>query len=120
MTPERPVAAPPYPCAVCNRANAGFAFSAPGAQVPPVFFCSMHCSEVWMVAHRKKIVLTRDETTAALAGGKAAGAYLEQMGRTDLGQLSRIEWAEFCERLTRGYIEALQRRCKAELTRTTY
>ena len=41
-----------------------------------------------MVAHRKKIVLTRDETTAALAGGKAAGAYLEQMGRTDLGQLS--------------------------------
>ena len=116
MTPERrPVAAPPYPCAVCNRASAGFAFSAPQTQAPPVFFCSMHCSEVWMVAHRKKIELTRDEAAAALAGGKAAGAFLEQLGRTDMGQLSRVEWAEFCERLTRGYLEELQRQADAQV-----
>jgi hypothetical protein len=100
---------------VCNRASAGFAFSAPQTHSPPVFFCSMRCSEVWMVAHRRKIVLTRDETTAALAGGKAAGAYLERLGRTDLGQLSRVEWAEFCDRLTRGYLEALQRQADAQV-----
>jgi hypothetical protein len=116
MTPERrPVQSPPYPCAVCSRASAGFAFSAPGAQVPPAFFCSMGCSEVWMVAHRKRIELTRDEAAAALAGGKAAGAYLDALGRTDLGQLSRIEWAEFCERLTRGYLEELQRQADAQV-----
>jgi hypothetical protein len=51
MTAERhPVVAPSYPCAVCSRAGAGFAFSAPRTQAPPVFFCSMRCSEVWMVA----------------------------------------------------------------------
>ena len=70
MTRERrPVAGPTYPCAVCNRGSAGFAFSAPGAHAAPAFFCSMHCSEVWMIAHRKKIELTRDEATAALTGG---------------------------------------------------
>jgi hypothetical protein len=116
MTPERrPVVTPPYPCAVCNRGSAGFAFSAPGAHAAPAFFCSMHCSEVWMVAHRNKIVLTRDETTAALAGGKAAGAYIEQLGRTDMARLSRVEWAEFCERLTRGYLEELQRQADAQV-----
>ena len=72
MTAERHpvVASASYPCAVCNRASAGFAFSAPLTQAPPVFFCSMRCSEVWMVAHRKKIELTRDEATAALAAAR--------------------------------------------------
>lgn len=111
----RPVTSPLYPCAVCNRASAGFAFSAPAVREPPVFFCSMRCSEVWMVAHRKKIELTRDEVAAALAGGKVAGVFLEQLGRTDLAQLSRVEWAEFCGRLTRGYLEELQRQADAQV-----
>ncbi len=82
MTLEpRPVAAPPYPCAVCNRAGAGFAFSAPGARAAPAHFCSMRCSEVWMAAHRGKIVLTRDEAAAALAGGSGGGARRRQGGR---------------------------------------
>jgi hypothetical protein len=116
MTPEpRPVAALPHPCAVCNRAGAGFAFSAPGTPAAPAHFCSMRCSEVWMAAHRGKIVLTRDEAAAALAGGKAAGAFLDELGRTDLARLSRVEWAEFCERLTRGYLEALQREADAQV-----
>jgi len=68
-----------------------------------------------MVAHRRKIELTRDEAAAALAGGKAAGAFLDELGRTDLGQLSRAEWVEFCERLTRGYLEALQRQADAQV-----
>ena len=116
MTPaRRPITAPPYPCGVCKRASAGFAFCAPQSQTPPVFFCSMLCSEVWMIAHRKKIELTRDEATAAIAGGKVAGAFLEQLGRTDLAQLSRVEWAEFCERLTRGYLAELQRQADAQV-----
>ncbi len=116
MIPQRrPVAAPPYPCAVCTRARTGFAFSAPGTRAAPAFFCSMRCSEVWMVAHRRKIELTRDEAAAALAGGKAAGAYVEQLGRTDMAQFNRVEWAEFCERLTRGYLEELQRQADAQV-----
>jgi hypothetical protein len=68
-----------------------------------------------MVAHRKEIELIRDEAAAALAGGKAAGAYLDQLGRTDLRQLPRAVWAEFCGRLTRGYLEALQRQADAQV-----
>jgi hypothetical protein len=112
---RQPITAPPYPCVVCNRASAGFAFSAPESQTPPVFFCSMRCSEVWMIAQRKKIELSRDEAAAALAGGKVGGAFLEQLGRTDLRQLSRVEWAEFCGRLTRGYLEDLQRQADAQV-----
>jgi hypothetical protein len=116
MTAERhPVLAPSYPCAVCNRASAGFGFSAPEARTPTVFFCSMRCSEVWMVAHRKRIELNRDEAAAALAGGKAAGAFLDQLGQTDMAQLSRADWAEFCRRLTRGYLEELQRQADAQV-----
>ena len=115
MTVRQPVAAPSYPCAVCNRASAGFAFSAPGAPEPPSFFCSMRCSEVWMVAHRKGIELTRDEAASALAGGKVAGAFLEQLGRTDMAQLTREQWGAFCEQLARGYLEALQRQADAQV-----
>ena len=111
----RAVVSPPYPCAVCSRASAGFAFNAPEAQVPPAFFCSMRCSEVWMVAHRKGIELARDEAAAALAGGQAAGAFLEELGQTDMAQLSREQWAAFCERLTRGYLEALQAQADAQV-----
>ena len=67
------------------------------------------------VAHRKKIELTRDKSAAALAGGKAAGDFLEQLGQTDMAQLSRVEWAEFCERLIRGYLEELQRQADAQV-----
>lgn len=113
MTPAgEPVAPPPYPCGLCHRASTGFAFSAPGAR--PASFCSMLCSEVWMVAHRRKIELTRDEAAAALAGGKAAGTFLEQLGRTDMAQLTREEWGEFCSRLARGYFEELQRQADAQ------
>jgi hypothetical protein len=116
MTPaRRRVEVPSYPCAVCHRASTGFAFRAPRARSAPAFFCSMRCSEIWMVAHRKEIELTRDEASAALAGGKAAGAYLDHLGRTDLRQLSRAEWAEFCGRLTGGYLEALQRQADAQV-----
>ena len=66
-----------------------------------------------MVAHRKEIELTRDEAAAALAGGKAAGAYLEELGRTDLGQLSRVEWAEFCG----GLPAVTSRSCSGRRTR---
>ena len=32
-----------------------------------------------------------------------------------MAQLSRVEWAQFCERLTRGYLEELQRQADAQV-----
>ena len=50
-----------------------------------------------------------------LRAGQKTGAYLDQLGRTDMAQLTRVEWAEFCERLTRGYLEELQRQADAQV-----
>lgn len=97
---------PPYPCAVCGRAGGGIAFTAPDTRAD---FCSFQCSEVYMVARAAKIELTRDESTAAIAGGKAAGAYLEKIGKTDLAALTKTEWTVFCETMLGAAYADLQR-----------
>lgn len=96
---------PPFPCAVCGRAGCGIFFKAPEERAD---FCSFKCSEVWMVARAANIELTKDEKAAALAGGKAAGAFLEKIGKTDLAELTKAEWAELCETLVAGAFTDLQ------------
>ena len=61
-----------------------------------------------MVARAAKIELTKDEAAAAAAGGKAAGAYLEAIGKTDLAEMTKDEWAAFCGVLVTGYCADLQ------------
>lgn len=97
---------PPHPCAVCGRAGVGITFSAPDLRAD---FCSFLCSEVYMVARAAKIELTKDEAAAAVAGGKAAGAFLEKLGKTDLATMSKAEWEKFCSTLVSGAFSDLQR-----------
>jgi hypothetical protein len=49
------------------------------------------------------------ERAAVLEASSAAGAYLEELGQTNLGQLSRDEWLEFLRRIVVGYEHALRR-----------
>lgn len=88
----------PFPCDVCNREWRGVAFKAPSDRFQK-HFCSFRCSEVYMLARAKQIEITKNETAAAEAGGKAAGAYLESIGKTDLTDMSQEEWRVFCETL---------------------
>lgn len=46
---------------------------------------------------------TPDEDIAVEHGGDLAGAYLDELGKFDLRELSRREWREFLRRILKGY-----------------
>lgn len=50
----------------------------------------------------------RLDTLATVTGGQEAGAYLDEIDKTDLAQLTEGEWGEFCQRLVAGYRAALE------------
>jgi len=45
-----------------------------------------------------------------LEGGRSAGGYLDEIGKTDLQLLSREEWREFLFRMLTGYEQALRQK----------
>lgn len=49
----------------------------------------------------------RVDSLAAGQGGEAMGAYLDEIGKSDLAALSEEEWFEACRRLIAGYRVAL-------------
>ncbi|HWE98848.1 MAG TPA: DUF6511 domain-containing protein [Caulobacteraceae bacterium] len=53
----------------------------------------------------KQVVFTIDRE-ACLAGGKAAGAYLEKLGKFDLGALNEVEWGDFLQVVVAGAVTA--------------
>lgn len=48
------------------------------------------------------------ETGAMIAAGDKAGAYLDEIGKTDLATLTLEEWREFGRRFVFGYEDALR------------
>ena len=48
---------------------------------------------------------TPNEQAAMAAGGDAAGAYLESLGRSDLATLSQPEWRQLIEIVVTGYCD---------------
>ena len=51
---------------------------------------------------------TPNEEAAMIAGGDAAGAYLEAIAKSDLATLSPAEWRELIEIVVTGYCDALR------------
>lgn len=51
---------------------------------------------------------TPNESAAMIEGGRAGGAYLEGLGRTDLVLLSGAEWDTFVELIVTGYCDHLR------------
>lgn len=96
----------PAPCTICRRACCGIGFVSPEVRA---VFCSMKCSEIWMKARTKKEPFTPSEKGAVAAGGKVAGQWLEGIGKTDLAEMTRAEWEEFCGVLFAGVCADLQR-----------
>ena len=50
------------------------------------------------------------EFGAMIEGGRKAGGYLDEIGKTDMALLSAGEWREFLARLLTGYEQALRRK----------
>jgi len=51
---------------------------------------------------------TPNEEAAMTAGGDAAGAYLESLGRSDLATLTPAEWRQLIEIVVTGYCDRLR------------
>ncbi|KAB1068890.1 DUF6511 domain-containing protein [Methylobacterium planeticum] len=49
------------------------------------------------------------EARAVMAAGERAGAYLDDIGQTDLAKLDPANWAEFCKILIEGFGDAIRR-----------
>lgn len=102
---------PPHPCDVCRRATDGTSISIPGQ--PPTAFCSVECARAYM-RHGAK-TLDCSEEQAALKGGEAAGAYLDEIGVFDLREMTESQWREFCGRLFKGACDELARLADDEI-----
>mgnify|MGYP001799708453 CR=1 FL=1 len=94
---------PGYPCPVCKRAGGEVTISQRGETLHHT--CSAKCARILLQSKS----LDFNEEKAVAVGGKVGGAYLEQIGKFDLRELSQSEWAEFCGKIFQGTCEELQR-----------
>jgi len=99
-------------CAVCARREVGIGVADwESFKKPPILWL---CDDPDCIAKAKATYdmkqdeFTRIESLAAGKGGEEAGAFLDQIGKTDMAKLTKTEWFEFCRRLVAGYRKALK------------
>lgn len=54
---------------------------------------------------RKDAIVAVQEKNARQKAGDAAGAYLDEIGKTDLATLTADQWDRFCEQMTATYMK---------------
>jgi hypothetical protein len=103
----------PTACAVCRRHAVWLGYGPPKRERPPVIWL---CDDNGCHAAAKKVyampkeMLDAYEVSAALEAGAEAGAYLEEISKTDIATLDASEWRLFLRRLFVGYELALRRK----------
>lgn len=101
----------PAICGVCARSAAGFGYSSDQnwRSRPPIWTCdSPECLQVAKDSYSlPQDRFTRLESLASGKGGEEGGAFLDEIGKTDLAALTEAEWYEFCRRIIAGYRKAL-------------
>ena len=101
-------------CVVCHREPRGFGWfdarfkvSDPRRDLTRRRLCSRTCQDI---CHRRRGMIepTPNEQAAMAAGGDAAGAFLESLGKTDLAALTTPEWRQLIEIVVTGYCDKLR------------
>lgn len=100
---------PGYPCEICKRSGGAVSINSYGSFLQ---FCSHECAKAWIMRGEH---LKPNEANAALAGGAAAGAYLDSIGKTDLATMTEAEWRTFCGELFRAACEDLRKQADDEI-----
>lgn len=100
----------PSCCCVCRRWASGIGY-APRQKFPIAWVCERpECLQAIKGIYAMRASdLEHLERLALDEGGDAAGAYLDEIGKTDLAELSANEWREFRERFFRATTDALRR-----------
>ncbi|MFO1147779.1 MAG: hypothetical protein U1E62_05315 [Alsobacter sp.] len=99
-------------CFICGDPGAGLGFSPSDEfKVRPKWLCD---DPLCLGSARKAYDMSSSHRTAQALeardkGGEAAGAYLEEIGKTDIGELTLEEWREFLDRFVRARADHLRR-----------
>ena len=91
----------------CGRRQRGYGYAA-RKHDPITWACSPECSEMSARARFMSHDLDRYEELALQAGGRSAGAYLEEIGKTDLALLTPEEWEAFLRLVLIGYSDRMR------------
>jgi hypothetical protein len=97
----------PTLCAVCRRHAVWLGYP---NRPPIVWLCDdndCHAAAKHVYKMTKQI-LDDYEIGAALEAGRGAGAFLEELGTTDLAKLTAGQWREFLRRIVVGYEHAIR------------
>jgi hypothetical protein len=97
-------------CACCRRRATGIGFSPQPFKQPVLWTCGdPDCIQIARNTYDMPAdQFSHAESRAAIMGGDSAGAFAEQIGKTDFATFTEEEWWEFCRRLVAGYRTALQ------------
>jgi Family of unknown function (DUF6511) len=101
----------PTVCAVCRRRAMWIGF-APYRRSPIAWLCDDDgCHRAARKAYTMPdVLLDAHELGAAFEAGATAAEYLEEVGTTDLAELSEAQWREFLRRLVVGFEQVLRRK----------
>ena len=100
----------PAVCAVCRRHAVALGYAP--KRLPMIWLCDdggCHAAARKVYA-MPDTMLDAYEIGSVLEAGRDAGAYLEEIGKTDLAQLDAGEWREFLRLIVTGYEQALRRK----------
>jgi hypothetical protein len=105
-------------CFVCARPAVGYGYAPPRIKsASEIAFCcdDPECLQIAKSTYMmKQLEFGRIEQLATGDAGDKAGAYLDEIGKTDLATLTATEWHTFLEQVIAGYRAALKGRLRDE------
>lgn len=98
------------PCWCCRRRDDGIGHYIHDRNRPLIVWtCEQHLPLLRKAVNMSGKKFDIHEQHALERAGERAGAYLDEIGKSDLGELQLHEWLEFCRRMITGFGDALQR-----------
>lgn len=98
-------------CAICLRRHTNIGYAS-NERAPVKWECEeclgLPIANVKRFHHMARKALDRFEEQALEEGGNAAGAFLDEINKTDLAALDDHEWREFLRRVLVGYADGMR------------
>lgn len=98
-------------CAICKRRHANIGWAS-HERAPIKWECkeclSLPIEQVTRFHSMARKALDRFEQQALEEGGNAGGAYLDELGKTDLASLEPYEWSHFLGVVLKGYADSMR------------
>ncbi len=96
-------------CCICRRDARGWGFAPEliGIRAPAVKQCSQRCQDI-TGKFKGMIDPNKHETNALAAAGISGGAFVEEIGKTDLASWTEQEWATLVDVIVTSFQDFLR------------